>query len=78
MRDIGLKHIGITTNAVTLSRKLQDLQAAGLDQINLSLDTLVSPKFELITRRPAFHLVMKGIDKALELGYHPLKVLVII
>ncbi|XP_012936788.1 GTP 3',8-cyclase, mitochondrial isoform X2 [Aplysia californica] len=74
LRELGLKHIGITTNAVTLARRLPDLQAAGLDQINLSLDTLVPAKFEFITRRRGFDKVMKGIDKALELGYDPMKI----
>ncbi|KAI8788108.1 molybdenum cofactor biosynthesis protein 1 [Biomphalaria glabrata] len=73
-RSIGLQHIGITTNAITLARKLPDLKAAGLDQINLSLDTLVSAKFEFITRRRGFEKVMKSIEKALELGYNPLKI----
>ncbi|CAL1526180.1 unnamed protein product [Lymnaea stagnalis] len=73
-RGLGLKHIGITTNAITLARKLPDLKAAGLDQINLSLDTLVPAKFEFITRRRGFDKVMRSIDKALELGYNPLKI----
>ncbi|XP_059145505.1 molybdenum cofactor biosynthesis protein 1-like [Physella acuta] len=74
LRSIGLKNIGITTNAVTLARKLPDLKAAGLDQINLSLDTLVPAKFEFITRRRGFEKVIKSIEKALELGYNPLKI----
>ncbi|KAH9495515.1 Molybdenum cofactor synthesis protein 1 [Bulinus truncatus] len=74
LRSIGLKHIGITTNAITLARKLPNLKAAGLDQINLSLDTLVSAKFEFITRRRGFDKVLKSIETALELGYNPLKI----
>lgn len=74
LRPMGLKHIGITTNAVALSRKLRALQAAGLDQINLSLDTLIPAKFEFITRRRGLDKVMKSIDTALELGYDPLKI----
>ena len=64
----------MTTNAVTLKRKLPALKAAGLDQINISLDTLIQPKFEFITRRKGWNKVMEGMDSALEMGYDPVKV----
>ena len=41
----------MTTNGVALSRVLPDLQKAGLNLLNISLDTLVPQKFEFITRR---------------------------
>ena len=41
----------MTTNGLTLTRKLQKLHQAGLGQLNISLDTLVAAKFEFITRR---------------------------
>jgi len=44
--------MGITTNGIRLKRFLPELRAAGLRNINISLDTLVSPKFPLLTRRP--------------------------
>jgi len=44
--------LGITTNGVRLSKFLPNLRKAGLRQINLSLDTLVSAKWPLLTRRP--------------------------
>ncbi len=75
LRDIGLKSIAMTTNGVTLKRKLHSLQKAGLDQINVSLDTLIKPKFEFITRRKGWNNVMESIDAALEIGYNPVKVL---
>ncbi|RUS77179.1 hypothetical protein EGW08_015066 [Elysia chlorotica] len=74
LRPLGLKGIGMTSNAITLQRRLAGLQEAGLDQVNLSLDTLVPAKFEFITRRNGFDKVMAGIDKALELGYNPVKI----
>ncbi|XP_046567734.1 molybdenum cofactor biosynthesis protein 1-like isoform X2 [Haliotis rubra] len=74
LRSEGLKSIAMTTNAITLSRRLPLYQDAGLDQLNISLDTLVPPKFEFITRRKGFDKVLEGIDKALELGYDPVKV----
>ncbi|XP_050407596.1 molybdenum cofactor biosynthesis protein 1 isoform X1 [Patella vulgata] len=73
-RPLGLEAIGITTNAVTLSRKLPQLKQAGLDQINISLDSLIPAKFEFITRRKGYDKVLKGIETAVDLGFHPVKV----
>ncbi|NXN08263.1 MOCS1 protein, partial [Indicator maculatus] len=70
----GLKTIAVTTNGINLTRMLPQLKEAGLNAINISLDTLVPAKFEFIVRRKGFHKVMEGIHKAAELGYHPVKV----
>ncbi|XP_013912009.1 PREDICTED: molybdenum cofactor biosynthesis protein 1 [Thamnophis sirtalis] len=70
----GLKTISVTTNGINLARLLPRLKEAGLDAINISLDTLVPAKFEFIVRRKGFHKVMEGIHKALDLGYNPVKV----
>ncbi|KAM9240542.1 LOW QUALITY PROTEIN: molybdenum cofactor biosynthesis protein 1 [Leptosomus discolor] len=70
----GLKTIAITTNGINLTRLLPRLKEAGLNAINISLDTLVPAKFEFIVRRKGFHKVMEGIHKATELGYRPVKV----
>uniref|UniRef100_A0A8C8REI0 cyclic pyranopterin monophosphate synthase n=1 Tax=Pelusios castaneus TaxID=367368 RepID=A0A8C8REI0_9SAUR len=61
-------------NGINLARLLPRLKEAGLDAINISLDTLVPAKFEFIVRRKGFHKVMEGIHKAIELGYNPVKV----
>ncbi|WAR19272.1 MOCS1-like protein [Mya arenaria] len=74
LRIYGLETVAMSTNGVTLSRKLPALKEAGLDLINVSLDTLVPAKFEFVTRRKGWDRVMQGIDKALELGYGPVKV----
>uniref|UniRef100_A0A8C6PN64 Molybdenum cofactor biosynthesis protein 1 n=1 Tax=Nothobranchius furzeri TaxID=105023 RepID=A0A8C6PN64_NOTFU len=70
----GLKTLAVTTNGINLSRLLPKLKGAGLDLINISLDSLVPAKFEFIVRRKGFHKVMEGIDKAAELGYNPVKI----
>ncbi|XP_061649807.1 molybdenum cofactor biosynthesis protein 1 isoform X2 [Phyllopteryx taeniolatus] len=70
----GLKTIAVTTNGINLARFLPLLKDAGLDLINISLDSLVPAKFEFIVRRKGFHKVMEGIDKAIEMGYNPVKV----
>ena len=70
----GLKYLAMTSNGIVLSRKLARLQAAGLNQLNISLDTLVPAKFELLTRRKGHNKVLQSIDMAIELGFSPVKV----
>ncbi|XP_048373111.1 molybdenum cofactor biosynthesis protein 1 isoform X2 [Sphaerodactylus townsendi] len=70
----GLQTIAITSNGINLGRMLPRLKQAGLNAINISLDTLVPAKYEFIARRKGFHKVMEGIHKAIELGYNPVKV----
>ncbi|XP_077586665.1 molybdenum cofactor biosynthesis protein 1 isoform X3 [Stigmatopora nigra] len=70
----GLKTVAVTTNGLNLARLLPPLKEAGLDLINISLDSLVPAKFEFIVRRKGFHKVMESIDRAIEMGYDPVKV----
>ncbi|KAH8379677.1 hypothetical protein KR009_006481 [Drosophila setifemur] len=66
-----LEHVGITTNGLVLTRMLLPLQRAGLDSLNISLDTLQRDRFEKITRRKGWERVIAGIDLAVQLGYRP-------
>ena len=47
----GLKSIGLTTNGLTLTKKVEKLKNVGLSSVNISLDSLIPQKFEFITRR---------------------------
>lgn len=67
----GLESVGVTTNGLVLTKQLVGLQRAGLDFINISLDTLNPKKYEEITRRKGFEKVIAGIDLAQQLGYKP-------
>ncbi|CAF4515582.1 unnamed protein product, partial [Didymodactylos carnosus] len=67
-----IKTIGITTNGVLLNRYLKQLHQAGLNSLNISLDTLVKEKFEFLTRRLAFTRVIVNIREALDSNYFPL------
>ena len=51
--------IGMTTNGLVLKNKLKRLKEAGLDSINISLDTFIEAKFTLLTRRLGFEKVME-------------------
>ncbi|XP_017781298.1 PREDICTED: molybdenum cofactor biosynthesis protein 1 isoform X2 [Nicrophorus vespilloides] len=64
----------MTTNGLVLTRQLVALQRAGLDIINVSLDTLSADKFERITRRKGWDRVMMGIDLGVQLGFNPVKI----
>lgn len=66
-----LEQVGITTNGLVLTRNLVKYQIAGLDALNISLDTLKPEKFEKITRRKGFEKVVAGIDLAVQLGFKP-------
>lgn len=71
----GLKMLAMTTNGITLAKKLPRLQECGLNLVNISLDTLVPAKFEFMTRRRGHERVMAAIDAAIQLGYNPVKAL---
>lgn len=64
----GLETLAMTTNALTLSRKIPRLVEAGLTHVNISLDTLLDFKFEIITRRRGFAKVMQGIEDSIAAG----------
>ncbi|XP_023220958.1 GTP 3',8-cyclase, mitochondrial-like [Centruroides sculpturatus] len=69
-----IEQISITTNGLLLNKHLPALKKAGLKAINISLDTLIPEKFELITRRKGWERVMKSIDASLDFGYIPIKI----
>lgn len=70
----GVETLAITTNGLLLPKKLPRLQAAGVNLLNISLDTLDAHKFEQITRRRGFDRVLDAIEDAVQLGYDPVKV----
>lgn len=70
----GLETFAITTNGLLVPKKIKMMKAAGINLMNISLDTLKPEKFEFITRRKGFDLVMRAIDMAIEHGYTPIKV----
>lgn len=73
-RRWGLRDLSMTTNGVTLARMAPDLRAAGLDRVNVSLDTLEPEKFAWLTGVDALERVLRGIDEAVACGLTPVKV----
>ncbi|KAG9239754.1 hypothetical protein BJ875DRAFT_447555 [Amylocarpus encephaloides] len=68
LRSKGLRELCITTNGISLHRKLDSMAEAGLTGVNLSLDTLDPWQFQIMTRRKGFEAVMKSIDRILEMN----------
>ena len=64
----GIRKVTMTTNAVLLEQQLPALLEAGLDSVNISLDTLDPALFAKITARDEFATVQAGIHAALESG----------
>lgn len=63
-----IKEICITTNGIYLEENLEDLIAAGLDRVNISLDTMKEDVFRAITLNGDLKKVLRGIEKSLDKG----------
>ncbi|MGW0735026.1 GTP 3',8-cyclase MoaA [Streptomyces sp. NPDC002851] len=66
--------MSLTTNGIGLQRTARALKSAGLDRVNVSLDTLRPDVFKTLTRRDRHHDVLKGLDAAHAAGLTPVKV----
>lgn len=66
--------ISLTTNALRLAEVAQALKDAGLQRVNISLDTLSAERFKEMTHRDRFSDVIEGIKAAQEVGLTPVKV----
>jgi GTP 3',8-cyclase len=70
----GLKDLSLTTNASLLSEKAAALVYAGLQRINVSLDTINPEKFQAMTRRNDLANVLEGLSAASRNGLTPIKI----
>jgi cyclic pyranopterin phosphate synthase len=66
--------ISLTTNGVTLDRYARKLADAGLDRINVSVDTLNRERFAALTRRDRLPSVLAGVAAAADAGLAPVKI----
>jgi len=69
----GIKDLAMTTNGILLDRFAQDLHSAGLNRVNVSLDTMDPEKYSKITRGGNINDVFKGIEAAKVAGLTPIK-----
>ncbi len=70
--------LSLTTNGATLRQTARALAAAGLQRVNISLDSLQAPRFAALTRRDALQQVLDGVDAALDAGLSPVKLNVVV
>lgn len=70
----GVRSLTITTNGILLSKLAAPLAKAGLDRINISLDTLDPEKFRRLTRWGKLEDVWEGLHAAEEAGLTPIKI----
>lgn len=68
-----IEDIAITTNGIFLEQYAKDLVRAGLNRINISLDTLDPEKFYRLTSGGDLAKVLRGIDAAIDAGLKPIK-----
>lgn len=66
--------LSLTTNAISLADKAEELARSGLDRVNISLDTLDREKFRSLTRRDRLADVLAGLAAAQSAGLSPVKV----
>ena len=70
----GLREICLTTNGALLPSLALPLKDAGVQRLNISLDTLNAEKFRYITRNGDLNQVLTGIDAALSAGFEKIKI----
>ncbi|MGE5341388.1 MAG: GTP 3',8-cyclase MoaA [Candidatus Omnitrophota bacterium] len=70
----GLEELTLTTNGVLLGKMAQSLKDAGIDRINISLDTLIPHKYHQLTRIGNIDDVLQGIAAAIRAGFKNTKI----
>ncbi len=70
----GFRRVAMTTNGLKLRELAQPLAEAGLDQVNISIDSLNPERFRRITRRGNLDEVWQGIEAAEAAGLSPIKI----
>lgn len=70
----GITDLSMTTNGTLLARYAAGLKAAGLQRVNISLDTLDAERYRMLTRGGSIAEVMAGIEAAIQAGLHPVKI----
>ncbi|HON58759.1 MAG TPA: GTP 3',8-cyclase MoaA [Smithella sp.] len=70
----GLRDVSLTTNGILLEDFAPSIYAAGISRINVSLDSLNPDKYSRITNGGSLQAVLRGIARAEEVGFAPIKI----
>ncbi|MGM0575478.1 MAG: GTP 3',8-cyclase MoaA [Myxococcota bacterium] len=74
----GVEDLAMTTNGYALSDLAGPLRDAGLERLNISIDTLREDRFRTMTRTDLLSRVLEGIDAARDAGFSPIKLNVVV
>lgn len=74
----GIEDLSLTTNGLLLAEKAAELKKAGIKRVNISLDSLNPRVYREITRCGSLQKALEGIEAALEYGFHPVKINVVL
>jgi len=74
----GINQVTMTTNGIYLKKYAKDLKEAGLDRVNISIDTFDEDKYSSITRGGKLKDVLEGIEEAKRVGLKPIKLNVVL
>ena len=75
----GIEDISLSTNAVLLADHAEALRAAGVNRVNVSLDSLREARVDAVARRSGYyHRILEGIAAAERVGFEPLKINVVL
>lgn len=69
-----IKDISMTTNGIFLGKNIEKLAGAGLDRVNISIDSLIPSIYKEITGGGDLDMVWRGVKTAEKLGLHPIKI----
>jgi len=70
----GINDLALSTNGILLNQYAEKLKKAGLNRLNISLDTLYPEKYRIITRYGDLDQLLTGINIAKALGFKPIKI----
>ena len=74
-----IEDLSLSTNAVLLADQAQDLRDAGIQRLNISLDSLQQERVDELSRRPgSFPKILEGLEAAERVGFTPIKVNVVL
>ncbi|GAB6109870.1 GTP 3',8-cyclase MoaA [Fusibacter bizertensis] len=73
-----IKDLSLTTNGILLKEMAADLKAAGINRINISLDSLDPDRYDVMTRGGELKKVLEGIDEAIKVGMNPIKINIVL
>ena len=78
LKSQGLQELTMTTNGSQLQRFSKPLRQAGLDRLNISLDTLKTSRFRFLTRRGKLTEILSGIDAACAAGFTRIRLNIVV